>query len=432
MNEIINIIIQNIVFLTLSFCGAYSLIDFKNKKFINSYEGIISDLQNNFLFILTLIFFCFLFNLNKQNFFILILIFNFFSIIFCFSKKNIFNKKNIIMISVIFTICFVLSVDVAYNLLTSDDSRKFHLINATIYYEDFFVRDISYKNEYPQFGNYLWAFFWKNSFLKIEYLGRLSYVYIYILSLIYLFSVLKIEWLYKVLLTLIVLVLSYQVNYFDGRTDILVFSILSIITKNLYDFFYNNEYKKINSFVFLTSLNLLLWIKSESALYIASIYVAIIFFLKGKIKTKFLFTLFFLLIALIRFFFIFYYDLPLNPNVETFDLKAIPISNLYEFLFRSFLILFWYLANLFKNPLMIVNFLCFYFLIFHTKVKIKEFYFVIYIFFVNLIIIYLTFLFTKYSFPFHLIGALDRIIYQTSSLFIIPTFYMINKYFKKM
>ena len=105
-----------------------------------------------------------------------------------------------------------------------------------------------------------------------------------------LFSALKIDIFYKILLTLIALVLSYQENYFDGRTDILVFSILSIITKNLYDFFYNKEYNKLNSFEFLISLNLLLWIKSECLLYVISIYLAIIFFFKGNQKTKFFFT----------------------------------------------------------------------------------------------------------------------------------------------
>ena len=223
-----------------------------------------------------------------------------------------------------------------------------------------------------------------------------------------------------------------QKNYFDGRTDILVFSILSIITKNLYDFFYYKEYNKLNSFEFLISLNLLVWIKSECLLYVVSIYLAIIFFFKGNQKTKFFFSFYFLLIILTRFFFIIYYNLPFNPNVETFDTNIIPVSNIYDILYRSSLIFFWYLANLLKNPLMIINFLCFYFLIFNIKVKIKEFYFLIFIFFINSIAIYLTFLFTKYSFPFHLIGSLDRIIYQTSSLFLIPTFYLINKYFKKI
>jgi hypothetical protein len=432
MIEILNIVIQNIVFIFLSCCGVYSLLTFKNKKINISYEIIISILLNNFLFSLLLIWFCFLFNFNKEYFFILIIIFNFFCIFFCLHKKNIFNKKNIIIISLIFTLCFVLSVDVAYNLFTSHDARKFHIINATIYYENFFVKDITYKNEYPQFGNYLWAFFWKNSLVKIEYLGRLSYIYIYIISLIYLFSALKIDYFYKILLTLIVLVLSYKENYFDGRTDILVFSILSIITKNLYDFFYYKEYNKLNSFEFLISLNLLVWIKSECLLYVVSIYLAIIFFFKGNQNTKFFFSFYFLLIILTRFFFIFYYNLPFNPNVETFDKNIIPVSNIYDILYRSSLIFFWYLANLLKNPLMIINFLCFYFLIFNIKVKIKEFYFLIFIFFLNSIAIYLTFLFTKYSFPFHLIGSLDRIIYQTSSLFLIPTFYLINKYFKKI
>jgi len=431
MIEIINIIIQNIIFITLTFCGAYSLLGYKNKNLNTSYEIIISNLQNNFLFILLLIWLCFLFNLNKQFFFILILIFNFFCIFFCLYKKNILNKKNLIILSIIFTVCFILSIDVAHNLLTSHDARKFHIVNATIYYEDFFVKEITYKNEYPQFGNYLWAFFWKNSFLKIEYFGRLSYIYIYILSLIYLFSALKIENHYKILLTLITLVLSYQTNYFDGRTDILVFSILSIITKNLYDFIYKNKYKKLNSFELLVSLNLLLWIKSECLLYISSIYLAIFFFSKENLKSKLFFTFYFLLIILIRFFFIIYYNLPLNPNIETFDSNVIPVSTFYDVFYRSCLIFFWYLANLLKNPLMIINFLCLYFLIFNTKTKVKEFYFIIFIYFINLIIIYLTFLFTKYPFPFHLIGALDRIIYQTSALFIMPTFFLINYYFKK-
>ena len=50
MIEILNIIIQNIVFIFLSCCGVYSLLTFKNKKLNISYEIIISILLNNFLF----------------------------------------------------------------------------------------------------------------------------------------------------------------------------------------------------------------------------------------------------------------------------------------------------------------------------------------------------------------------------------------------
>ena len=158
----------------------------------------------------------------------------------------------------------MLSIDLAHNLLLGHDSRKFHLPNAIIFFDGLFVNDITYKNEYPHYGNYIWAFFWKNSFLQIEYFGRLIYLYIYLLSLFYVFSILKIKILNKFLLIFGILLITYNFNYFDGRLDILVFSLLLIVAKNLYEFFYLNKIVNINIFPFLISLNLLLWFINES------------------------------------------------------------------------------------------------------------------------------------------------------------------------
>ena len=143
-----------------------------------------------------------------------------------------------------------------------------------------------------------------------------------------------------------------------------------------------------------------------------------------------MFFFYLILIFLVRIKFNFYYNLPFNPNIETFNIYSLPISNLNDFGHRTLLISFWYLANLLKNPLMLVNFFCFYLLIFKYNIKIKNFYFLFFIYFIILTSIYLTFLISIYSFPFHLIGSLDRIIYQTSGLFILPTLYFLN-YFKK-
>ena len=43
-------------------------------------------------------------------------------------------------------------------------------------------------NHYPHLGSYIWAFFWKNSFLNYEYFGRFFYVFFF---LIIIFSIIS-------------------------------------------------------------------------------------------------------------------------------------------------------------------------------------------------------------------------------------------------
>ena len=45
---------------------------------------------------------------------------------------------------------------------------------------------------YPHLGSYLWAFFWKNILIKNEYLGRLFFLYIFLISIF--FYKIKIKW----------------------------------------------------------------------------------------------------------------------------------------------------------------------------------------------------------------------------------------------
>ena len=53
------------------------------------------------------------------------------------------------------------------------EQKKYYLPKATAFFQNYFVEDLTKKTEYPYYPSYLWAFFWKNSFLSYEYFGRM-------------------------------------------------------------------------------------------------------------------------------------------------------------------------------------------------------------------------------------------------------------------
>ena len=110
-----------------------------------------------------------------------------------------------------------------------------------------------------------------------------------------------------------------------------------------------------------------------------------------------------------------------------FDEKT--FSRLFEIdlLNRTFLITYWYFISLFKNPILIISILIF--ILFAVKESgfLKKYSYMVFIFLILNVGIFITFLPTKYDFPFALIGSLDRIIYQYSGIFLLPIILAIKK-----
>ena len=312
------------------------------------------------------------------------------------------------------------SFQISHDLFFSHDVRLYWFEKVLLFYNDMFVTDDqTAKPEYPHFGTYLWAFFWINSPLDIEYFGRLSYLFIYLISIFYTFEKVNFKSIYiKFYLILVVLFLTFQIKYFDGRQDILIFTFNLLIFGYLYEIINRKSNDKKNFVSLYLLVNLVIWTKTEGVLYILVYGIIFAIFLKGKSKYFSIAVLIMILFS--KLFFYYYYNLSLNPSKQMFDEDTLNILFNIDFFYRTYEIFFWFILNIIRNPLLLLSLLAL-ILIFYSNKKIFIQFFYLYLIFVLLTLgIYITYLPTKYDFPFAMIGGFDRVIQQFSGIFLIP------------
>ena len=80
----------------------------------------------------------------------------------------------------------------------------------------------------PFLGSLLWSFFWNISILNEEYFGRLFYVFLYVISLISIVDKIKIDHRFKITLFLILILITYNYEIFNGEQDIILFCLLGL------------------------------------------------------------------------------------------------------------------------------------------------------------------------------------------------------------
>ena len=425
MIEILNIVLTIIVFLILSFFSYFAL----NSSKINENNTDIIDISGkNFLILLNAILILSLFNPNKQIIFFVSLFLSLVSVyIFFFKNRNITNK---IFYIILFLFVLIISIDISNNFGYTWDTKKYYLHKATGFYQNFFIDDFVKKTEYPHFGTYIWSFFWKNNFLDYEYTGRLIYGYIYVLSIFYFINSFNISSHIKIFISLLLILLTYKTILFDGRPDILIFSLFLFLSKYFFEIFHKREINFVNIFFIVLILNLILWTKSEGIAYVLLATFTLLLFIKKNIKKK-------LLLALLVFFIIstkyatyHYYGLSLNPNVETFSSKILTSINFEFFITRSIQIFSWYFIYLFTNPIIIFSILSLIIISIKYKKLLTQFNYLYFFILAKFCVIFITFFITVYPMPFHLKYSLDRIIFHSSGLCLVVIYYCIINFLK--
>ena len=428
MIEIINIIFFVFFVVFLIFSGKNNLF-FKNKELTKNYNYEYTAF--NLLFSLTIIWVSSIFNLDKYVVLSLILIFliiNLFQNII--ESKKIIVKNYLDFLILIFIITS-LSIIVAHDLFFSHDVRLFWFEKTILFYNDLFIDDETFlsenriKQEYPHFGTYLWGFFWKLSFLNLEYFGRIPYIIIYVFSIFYTLNKINFKSIfYKYFLFFLLILLTFKIKWFDGRQDILVFAFNTFIFGFLYELISNNSKKKIHMIGFILSLNLLLWTKNESYLYFITYLLLVATYIKSK--DKFILISGIISIFLIKIIFYKIYALSYNPNVDTFETNIYQHIKGLDFIYRFTQVSLWYLVGLLRNPALLLSLIFFLFLLKKTNFYNDYSYFVV-AYIVITLGIFSVYLITKYEFPFHMIGSVGRVFLQFSMIFFIPIFKFCEK-----
>lgn len=330
---------------------------------------------------------------------------------------------------------FVIIVYVASNLKLEWDGQLWIFKTINFYNENNFknLSNVPGFVTYPHLGTFLWAFFWKNSFIDHEYTGRIFYVFSYCLSLILIISQKKLELIYKILLLIIFFIFSIDYYLLGGYQEYLIFSYLIFI------FYFYQKYliysKKVYLIPLVLFINSALWIKNESVLFI-------IFFLgyilchhiieKKKIKKEilYIFILSFILIFLKYFIFYSYFN---TINTGWHGYKISSLKTLFSFTYffeRSYFIFLNIFVSLIKCKIYIILFLSIIFLSTKNNFKLLLPYMVFFI--LNIILIFLIYYCTNnIDWKIYLATTVDRLLIQTSGIYLIIIYELITLNFFK-
>ena len=122
-------------------------------------------------------------------------------------------------------------------------------------------------------------------------------------------------------------------------------------------------------------MNLLLWTKNDSFLYIIAYLALILIYLKNPEKLKLIIGITIIIVIKIIFYKI--YDVSLNPNLDTFENNLFKHISDIDLFYRLSQIFLWYLVGLFRNPILLLSLILFVILLNKTNYLKKYSYFIL-------------------------------------------------------
>ncbi len=426
MTEVLNILIFPlilIIFLQNNLIFKYCSTSYKKINY--KLESIIL----NFFVILNLILFISFFDLKIQITSIFLLSYFILCNFLYFNiKKNIFIINNFLFLLIIF---YVLAIYIIANPDLSWDG-KFHWYKRSLnFYQNMGFQNLLSlpKYEYPHFGSYLWALFWSISPVKFEYLGRIFYLFMYLLSIFTMVDLIKNKLIKKLLFVFLSLI-CFNFNHFTGNQDILVFSLIIFLTRYLYLIYEEKNNSYINSLLFVLINNIILWIKYECIIFVILSYTLIIFskMFRSNYKLVVFFGISLIFTILLKLGISEIYKINLNASFQfSGDYKIKELFNIQLFFYKFYFLIKYFIFSMFKNPVLILGFISLA-IIYFRKIKLS---FLIITFFVLLnLSTFFIFYIIQLDFEWHVINGIDRYMLQYSGVSILFIIIVLNKYYK--
>ena len=369
-------------------------------------------------------------SLSLFNFFF-IFIYSAIFIYIYFIKNFRFNLiKNFIQSISIFLIIFlIISTNVAGELNLGWDAKYFYYIKALFFIENQSFGDLNKFASnifHPHLGSYFWAFFWNLMPLKLEYFGRLFFVFLFCFSIFYIcHNNLKDKFFENIIFILLILIM-YTYDRFSGLQEILIFSFLIIISK--YFYLLKNSNNTYYVFFIILSCNLIIWLKSEGIFYSAILILLLNISTQISKKIKIYSNLFYISIVVFKLIIYQYFDftwgqITINQtdfsyaDVDPWHLDYIFNLNLAIIFHKlKFIIPFLFYYSII-NVCFVVGFIILLALNFQKKIdnytKIVNYYFVF-----NIILIICIYLFADREIENLIRTTMERIIFTLSGFYV--------------
>lgn len=436
MIEIISIFFS-IVILLLIFSFPVPLTIINRIKYLNIYDILLVNIAIHSNVFLILSFFTL--NINVIFFIYLTLSLFFFVI---FRKINfIYPKYNFLTIFFFIVSLYCIFINIAQSAILSWDGAAHWLYKAQNFFQETEYKNLINLpfNYYPHLGSYIWAFFWKNSLIQIEYFGRFFFIFLLLSCCFSLGQQLnkKFSNFEKILISLLLTYLSTNFFLLGGYQEYFLFFIFFIFGRFFLLYQLNQKFikKKYLIILILLTLNLFLWIKQEGFFYFFILNAVFLFHIKFHIYLKFIYFLFslflFYIFAKIK---IFYFgNVTFNENVTINELfislfllitEYIYNYSFYEIFYKILVITKYVLISFIKYPIWISIILAS--IILHAKYQFfkNNFFFISY-FFLHIALIY--FVYLKHNDVNIISLTLSRLIFPISGLYIILIVILLNK-----
>tara|TARA_B100000787_G_scaffold3191_2_gene2378 strand:+ start:189 stop:1220 length:1032 start_codon:yes stop_codon:yes gene_type:complete len=336
----------------------------------------------------------------------------------------------LIIIFIIFNI--ILFTQIAGNMRLEWDGLDHWIYKAQIYYQEGTFADIKYVDfsYYPQLGSFLWGYFWKNSFLELEYFGRLIFPFLYLVGIFLSVSSLNNSknLLIKIVIIAVLITLSLDFYLFGGYQDYLLFFEILVFSK-FFDLYKKNKSNLLFVILFLDTV-LILWTKQEGFFYNIILTIVFVVFCDQKNKIKALFSV---LVFLSIFLQIelknniignFQFNEPIIHNGLLRYLQISEIISTFLLISKNIIISF------FRYPIWILTLFIVSYSQLFNQVKMEtytKFYLLVYFIFV-----YAIYFQTKMDLAYVLPITIDRILLQGSGFIIYPVVILLNNIMLKI
>jgi hypothetical protein len=373
------------------------------------------------------------FSFFLKDFFIIFVIDIILSLVFLFYYlKNylFFLKKNLYLFIFYSILSFSFFVSIAFYPILSWDAAVHWIYKALNYYQSETYENLKNvpMNYYPHLGGFMWFYFWKNSFLQLEYFGRFFFSFIFLIAIFSLFEYLseRFKLSEKIILILIFSYLCKDNFLFGGYQEYFVFFLLYVFSR----FFLfsknskNNLDKNILSFFLLCTSFLILWTKQEGFFYF--FILNIIFLLHSDSLFRFKIFYFLLCAMLISIFVLIKINYFGQLNFNEDILRKELLSSFYPtVLAQKFLLISKYIIISFiKYPIWIVIIASV--IILYKKNYFNKNRFYLTYFFLIFSLLYLIYFQTKMNIEELLPLTLSRLIFQCSGFLVPITLECIN------
>ena len=426
MTEIIEILIQ-ILFILFIISFPITLLKTNTKSIISAFS-LIDKLSINLIFLINILFFASILNINSKYVLYLYAILIIFLYFYNLRKFNFRNIRIDYYLLILLSFVVLISIDIAHELYFAWDTQVHWFLKALNFFQDQEFENLNNfpVPDYPHLGTYIWSFFWKFPSNSFEYLGRITYAFIYTLSIFSITECLRTNVCERIIFAILLVFLTYNYELFSGMQDVLVFSIILIITKFAYYFF---EKKFISNrlqliLILLGAANILCWIKNEGIFYAFFLLFCIFITNNLILKNKIALITGSLIIISLRIFIFNFYDMTLDPTLK-FE-KTLNFEFLL-FLEKIKIITFYLIIYFSQNPIYLLTIPVLIYMAFKYPLKnITKF--VIYFLILNFSFIYIIYLFRAVEVEVGMRHNMLRVIFQTSGFYFLAIIILINNY----